>query len=125
MTNQPELYRVQTTAGGSVVVWINEYNGIIREVCGHAYRSWQLRGYPADREGIDLDLSTLTPLHLLSDAELQARDDALLKDAADECDSHAAWLRANRVGMPEYTETAAGCLETTGRNIRSMKGTKP
>jgi hypothetical protein len=78
--DQPDLYRVQTTAGESVVV--QPYGPAWQEVKAIA-RLWDASGVSGTFvPGPSLKLNTLTRLHLLTDAELQARDDALLERVA-------------------------------------------
>ncbi len=89
MNNQPELYRVQTTDGKSVVVRLSEAGDYYLDVT--VTRMWQrASGQRQNYHDADLNLRTLTRLHLLTDDELQARDAELLERAADVC---AEWLR--------------------------------
>jgi hypothetical protein len=107
MTDQPELYRVQTTAGKSVVVQRHSEGGYIM-VSG--LLSWKLNGKPfaADRWA-PLDLTTLIRLHLLTDAELQARDAELLERVAEKFDC------ATQDGQGDDRRAVAD-------EIRAMKG---
>ncbi len=75
MIDQPELFRVQTTDGKSTVVWRSSDHYYIG--CT-GWSIWFAGGKNVDTDCPDLNLDTLEPLHLLTDDELQARDDALL-----------------------------------------------
>ncbi len=109
MTDQPELYRVQTTAGESVVVIRDAMNRYFQLPYGEC---WYPTGDNTEQSHPAIDLDTLTRLHLLTDDELQARDAEVLERA----------LKAIAdLPTPDSEERMAG-HEDAYRAIEAMKG---
>ncbi len=98
MTDQPELYRVQTTDGKSVVVYRDKmFTSVYRQI-----------GY-ATGPILRHNNSPLARLHLLTDKELQARDAELLERVAEKFDC------ATQDGLGDERRAVAD-------EIRAMKG---
>jgi len=77
MTDQPELFRVQTTDGKSVVVFTHKNAKLLLDIM--ADRVWHKEtGQAQSIDTANINLDTLEPLNLLTDEELQARDDAII-----------------------------------------------
>ncbi len=116
MTDQPKLYRVQTTDGKIVAVQHFAEGGYIA-VFG--LLSWKKDGQPTAKDRWPaIDLDTLTRLHLLTDEDLQKRDAEFLERAAVAADDHTPGKHMGGTLAAHVTGV------TIAAAIRAMKGTK-
>ncbi len=114
-----DLYRVQTTDGKSVDV--DFYDDWYSCIGGDEI--WDEFGY-AHNGGMNINLDTLEPLHLLTDDELQARDAELLERAAAHCEK-AAWppgLSKHPYDCGIEASAKHDAFKSAAGAIRAMKG---